>query len=248
VGSTGGVAQGARVDGGLRSIVVDICSEGSLLSIFAASTSLLATTTSAASLSLGRSVSACTTVGPALLLGELGVSWLALHSAKLVGLRALTTAVSSAFLLKRECGGLHNTFRLQILDLIRRHLTENLSYDLHSRRELAEDNHSLHGGRKIEASVFEICEVAEHLGNRRSGMGASRNGSRKELAKLGVGGTDTGGTETLLEVVPHLLNSSKVSDSDLDQGGKAQGNITKRSLGTVIPVVLVIVTVGRLSS
>jgi len=67
VGSTGGVGQGARVDGGLRSIIVDISSEGSLLGIFMVSVSLLATTTSAASLSLGRSVSARTTVGPALL-------------------------------------------------------------------------------------------------------------------------------------------------------------------------------------
>ena len=92
-------SQGVRVDSRLRSIIVDICSEGGLLSIFVASASLLATTTSAASLSLGRSVSARTAVGPALLLllllGKLGVSRLALHSAKLVGLWALTTAAMS---------------------------------------------------------------------------------------------------------------------------------------------------------
>jgi len=86
VGGTGGVGQGTRVDGGLRSIIVDVGSEGGLLSIFAASASLLATAACAASLSLGRSVSARTAVGPALLLlllplgllllllGELGVS------------------------------------------------------------------------------------------------------------------------------------------------------------------------------
>jgi len=252
VGSTGGVSQGARVNSGLRSIVVDISGKGSLLSIFVVSASLLATTTSAASLSLGRSVSARTTVGHALLLllllGELGVSWLALHSAKLIGLRALTAAASGAFLLERECGGLDNTFQLQVLNLIGGRLAENLSYDLHSRRELAKNDHHLHGGRKIEASVFEICEVAQHLRDRQSGMGASGNGSRKELAKLSVGGTDTRGTETLLEVVPDLLNSSKVSDSNLDRGGEAQGDVTKRSLSGVIPVVTVIVAVSGLSS
>ena len=36
VGSTGGVGQGARVDGRLRSIVVDVGGESGLLGIFAA--------------------------------------------------------------------------------------------------------------------------------------------------------------------------------------------------------------------
>jgi len=180
VGSTGGVGQGARVDSRLRSIVVDVGGEISLLGSFMTSTSLFATSASAASLSLGRSISACTAIRPALLLlllGEFGVSWLVLYSAKLVGLRALTTTTSSAFLLKRERGGLDNTFQLQVFDLIRQRLTENLSYDLHSRRELAKNDHRLHGGREIEASVFEISEVAQHLSYHRSGMGASRNGS-----------------------------------------------------------------------
>jgi len=239
VGSTGSVGQGARVDGRLRSIIVDVSSEGGLLSIFAAC---------AASLSLGRSVSARTAVGPALLLGKLGVSQLALHSAKLIGLGALATTASSTFLLKREHGGLHDTFRLEILDLVGGRLAEDLRYDLHSRRELAEDNHCLHRGREIEASVLEVREVAQHLGNHRSRMGASRNGHQEELAKLSIGGTNTGGTETLFEVVPNLLDSSKVSDSDLDRGGEAQGDITKCSLSTVVPVVSVIVTVSGLSS
>jgi len=81
--------------------------------------------------------------------------------------------MSCTFLLKRECGSLHDTFRLEILDLVGRHLAENLSYDLHGRRELAKDDHHLHGGKEIEASIFEISEVAQHLGYRRSGMGAS---------------------------------------------------------------------------
>jgi len=79
-------------------------------------------------------------------------------------------------------------------------------------------------------------------------MGASGNGSRKELAKLSVGRTDTGGAETLLEVIPHLLNRSKVGNSDLDGGGEAQGDVTERSLGVVIPVLTVIVAIGGLSS
>jgi len=79
-------------------------------------------------------------------------------------------------------------------------------------------------------------------------MGAGRDGCREELAKLSVGGTDTGGTEALFEVVPDLLYSSKVSDSDLDGGSEVQGNITERSLSVVVPVVLVIVTVSGPSS
>jgi len=79
-------------------------------------------------------------------------------------------------------------------------------------------------------------------------MGAGRDGRQEELAKLSVGRTDTGGTETLFEVVPDLLNHSKVSDSNLDGGGEAQGNITECSLSVVVPVVSVIVTIGGLGS
>jgi len=79
-------------------------------------------------------------------------------------------------------------------------------------------------------------------------MGASGDGSQEELAKLSIGRTDTGGAKTLLEVVPNLLNHSKVSDSDLDGGGEAQGDITERSLGGVVPIVTVIVAVSGLSS
>jgi len=79
-------------------------------------------------------------------------------------------------------------------------------------------------------------------------MGASGDGSREELSKLSIGRTDAGGTETLFEVVPHLLDRSKVCNSDLDGGSEAQGNITKRSLGGVVPVVSVIMTIDGLSS
>ena len=219
MGSTGSVGQGARVDSWLRSIVVDVSGEGGLLSIFKASTSLLATTACVASLSLGRSVSARTTIGPTLLLlGELGVSQLALHSTKLVGLWALTAATGGAFLLEGEHGCLDDSFQLQILDLVRGRLAEYLRYNLHSRGELAEDNHCLHRGREVKASVLEIREVAEHLCNCGSGMGASENGCREELAKLSVSRADTGGTKALLKVIPDLLHSSKLSNSDLMEG------------------------------
>ena len=165
-----------------------------------------------------------------------------------IGLGALTTAATSTFLLKRESGGLDNTFRLQILDLVGGHLAEYLHYNLHSRRKLAENNHGLHRGREVEASVFEIREVAGHLRNHGSRMGASGDGSREELAQLSIGRTNTGGTETLLEVVSDLLYSSKVGNGDLDRRSEVQGNITKCSLSVVIPVVLVIVTVSWLGS
>jgi len=65
---------------------------------------------------------------------------------------------------------------------------KNLSYDLHGRRELAEDDHCLHRGRELEASILEISKVAKHFGDSWSRMGASRDGSCQELAKLGIGG------------------------------------------------------------
>jgi len=243
VGSTRSVGQGTTVNGQLRSIVVDIGGKSGLLGSFASSASLLAASASVASLSLGRSISTHTAIGPTLLLlllGEFGVSWLALHSAKLVGLWALTTTASGTFLLKQECGGLHNAFQLEILDLVRGHLAENLSYNLHGRRELAKNDHCLHRGREIKTSVLEVCEVAQHLGYHRSGMGASGNGCCEELAKLSIGRTDTGGAKTLLEVVPYLFDHSEVSDSNLDGGSKAQGDVTERSRGVVIPVLMVI--------
>ena len=135
---------------------MDVSGEGSLLRVFATSASLLAAMASAASLSLGRSVSARTAIGPTLLLllGELWVSWLALHSTKLVGLGALTTTMGrGTFLLKRERGSLYNPIGLQVLDLVWRRLAENLSYDLHSGRELAKDDHCLHGGREFKTSI-----------------------------------------------------------------------------------------------
>jgi len=138
VGSTGGVSQGVRIDSRLRSIIVVVSGKSSLLGSFMSSASFLAALVSVASLSLGGSVSACTAVRPTLLLlGKFGVCRLVLHSTKLVGLWALTTTMSSAFLLEREHGSLDDTFRLQIFNFVWGHLAEYLHYNLHSRRELA---------------------------------------------------------------------------------------------------------------
>ena len=76
-------------------LVLDISHEFGILGTLAMSTHLSATTTVVAALSLSGSVSAATAVGPALLLlllDELGVRLLALHSIKLVGLRGLAAA------------------------------------------------------------------------------------------------------------------------------------------------------------
>ena len=121
-------AQSARVNSGDRSVlIVDVGGEFSVLSTLTTSAHLLAATAVAASLSLGRSVSAATAVGPALLLllplrlllllGELWVCLLALHSAKLVGLWGLSAgATRGALLLKREGCRLDDPIGLQGLD------------------------------------------------------------------------------------------------------------------------------------
>ena len=105
VGGTGGVGQGVRVNGGFRAILVmDVGGKFSILSALMAGACLLAATAVVASLSLGRSVSAATAAGPALLLllplglllllGELWVRRLALYSAKLVGLWGLSAGTT----------------------------------------------------------------------------------------------------------------------------------------------------------
>ena len=112
---------------------------------------------------------------------------------------------------------------------------ENLSYDLHSRRELAEDDHHLYVCRKLKAGVLEVGEVAEHLCNGGSGMGASRDRGREEPAELGIGIPDTGGAIVLLEVVPDLLHHSKVGDGGLDGRGHTQGDVAEGLFIVLIP-------------
>ena len=66
-------------------------------------------------------------------------------------------------------------------------------------------------------------------------MQASGDGSREEPTKFGIGGANTGGTVILLEVVPHLLDRCKVSDSGLDRRGDMQGGVAERLLIVLIP-------------
>ena len=122
VGRTWGVGQSMGVDSRNQAIlVVDVGGELSVLGTFVMSVGLLATTSAVTLLSLGRSVSARTTIGPSLLLllGELWVCLLVLHSTKLVGPRGLAAAaVRCALLLKRESGRLDDAIGLQSLILL----------------------------------------------------------------------------------------------------------------------------------
>ena len=138
VGGTRGVGQSVRVNSGLRSVlIVDIGGELSILGSFMTSASLPTSMSAVTALSLSWSISAHTTVGTTLLLllGEFGVCLLVLHSAKLIGLRGLAATRRGAFLLEGESGHLDDTIQFQVLDLTRHSLTQNLSYDIHSRRE-----------------------------------------------------------------------------------------------------------------
>ena len=163
VGHASGMGQGVGVDSQDWAILVsDVGGELSILGMLTMSMHLPAAMAVVTTLSLGRSVPAATAIGPILLLllllllGELEVRLLVLYSAELVGLRGLATAaVRCTLLLKREGGHLDDAIRLQGLDLAGQGLAENLSYNLHSRRELAEDDHCLHVGRELVGMVIE---------------------------------------------------------------------------------------------
>ena len=182
VGRTSGMGQDTQVNSGDWAIlIVDIGGKLGILGTLTTSAHLLAAMAVVASLSLGRSISAATAIGPTLLLGELWVCLLALHSAKLIGLWGLTTgAMRGALLLKGEGSHFDDSIGLQGLDFAGQGLAEDLSYDLHSRRELAEDDHHLHVSRELEASVLEIRKVAQHFGYCGSRMRAGGDGHRKE--------------------------------------------------------------------
>ena len=92
-----------------------------------------------------------------------------------------------------------------------------MSYNLHSGRELAEDDHSLDGSGEVETSIFEVSEVELDLGNCESGMLASQDVGAKELRELSIGVADGRRSEVLLEVVPHLFGSPKMGDGRSDQ-------------------------------
>ena len=226
---------------------MDVGGELSVLGMLVMSARLPAAMTVVAALSLGRSISASTAIGPTLLLllGEPGVCLLVLYSAELVGLRGLATAATRcALLLEREGLHLYDTIRLQSLDLAGRGLAEDLSYNLHSRRELAEDYHCLHVGRELEASILEICEVAQHLHDQRSGMGAGRDHCREEAAEFGVGRADAGGAIVLLQVLPDLFYHSEVGDGNLNGPEDMQGNVAEHLLIVFIQSIVLLVRAG----
>ena len=105
VGCASGVGQSMGVDSRDQAVLVsDIGCKLSILGTLTTSTHLPASATVVAALSLSRSVSAATTVGPALLLlwlgsllllGELQVRLFVLYSAKLICLRGLATAAAT---------------------------------------------------------------------------------------------------------------------------------------------------------
>ena len=174
IGGTRGMGQGTRVNSGDWAILImDVGGKFGILGMLVMSTCLLAAMMVAATLSLGRNISTATAIGSTLLLliGELWVCLLVLHSAKLVGLRGLATSTPRGTLLfKREHCCLHNSIGFQGLDLARRGLAAYLSYDLHGGRELAKDNHCLHIGRELKAGILEICKVAQHFSDHGSSV------------------------------------------------------------------------------
>ena len=95
-----------------------------------------------------------------LLLGEFRISLLALHSAKLV--RLVTVACGRALRVLFECqsGCYDNLVRFQSLDIRWLGLVNELSYNLHGRRELGDQDHRLHGERNLEPGFLKVGEVS----------------------------------------------------------------------------------------
>ena len=176
-------------------------------------------------------------LGSLLLLSELGVRRLALDSAQLVSLGIVTpcSARGRTFLLIGERGGFGDAIRLKVFDFVRRRLTENLTYDLHSGRELAEDNHCLDGSGKVETGVFQICEVGLNLGDRGSGMLSGGNVGAKELRELSISIADRRRSEVLFEVVPHLFGSPEMGDGGSDRRSKTKGDVAQSLLVLLVP-------------
>ena len=118
VSTTGGVSEGMKVNGWLRSIIVDIGGKGCIVGRLTMSVSLLVTMMVAVALSMGRSVTAHTAIGPILLLllrlgsllllSELGVCRLALNSTQIISLGIVTPSAMQGhtFLLVEECSRL----------------------------------------------------------------------------------------------------------------------------------------------
>ena len=117
---------------------------------------------------VGGSVSALTTTallllrpgGLLLLLGEFGISLLALHSAKLVFLVTVACGRALRALFEGQSGCCNNLVGLQSFDVCWLGLVNELSYNLHRRRELRNQNHCLHGERDLEPGFLEISKVS----------------------------------------------------------------------------------------
>ena len=82
-----------------------------------------------------------------------------------------------------------------------------------------QDYHCLHRGREVKTSVLEICEMAQHLGDRRSRMGASGDGCCKKVVKFSISRADTWQAVVVLHT---------------------QGDITECFLVVLVPVVCLI--------
>ena len=101
---------------------------------------------------VGGSVSTLTTTallllrpgGLLLLLGELRISLLALHSAKLVGLVTIACGRALRALFESQSGRCNDFVGFEGFDIRQLGLVNELSYNLHRRRELRNQNHCLH--------------------------------------------------------------------------------------------------------
>ena len=192
VGCTRSMGEGMRVDTGLRAVSVD--EDGELCSVccFALSMSLLTTMSTFVTV-VGGSVSTLTTttlllLRPGcllLLLGEFGVSLLALHSTKLVRLVTVACGRVLRVLFEGQSGHCNNLIRFESFDVCQLSLVNELSYNLHRRREFRDQNHSLHGERDLKVCFLEIGEVGCNRLQGRSGMGVQWDSCGQELPMEG---------------------------------------------------------------
>ena len=166
MGRTRSVVEGTRVDARLRAVGVDEGCKLCSISCFASSVSLLSTTSTFVTM-VGGSVSALTTTallllrrgGLLLLLGKFRISLLALHSAKLVCLVTVACGRALRALFEGQSGCCNNFIGLEALDVRRFRLVNELSYYLHRRRELRDQNHCLDGERDLKPGFLEVSEV-----------------------------------------------------------------------------------------
>ena len=182
MGRTRSVGEGTRVNAELRAVVgVDEGCKLCSVCCFVSSASLLSTMSTFVTV-VGGSVSALTTTtllllrpgGLLLLLGKFRISLLALHSTKLVGLMAACGRALRA-LFESQSGCYDNLVGTESLDVRRLSLVNELSYNLHGRRELRNQDHSLHGESDLKPSFLEIGEVGCDQSQGMSGVSVCRD-------------------------------------------------------------------------